>query len=76
MVTLPFGVPVPLIHEVNPQLPVYDAKVQMKMLSARLDSHKPADMAHLLKVNISAVGHNFVQGRSSIHQLALRSDFD
>jgi hypothetical protein len=61
---------------VNPQLPVYDAKVQVKMFSASLYAHKPTFMAHLLQVNMSTVCQKFVQGRSSIRQLALRSDFD
>jgi hypothetical protein len=76
VVTLPFGVTVPLIHEVNPQLPVYYAKVQVKILSASLYAHKPTFMTHLLQVNMSAVCQKFVQGRSSIRQFALRSDFD
>jgi hypothetical protein len=47
----------------------------MEVLSTSLQTHPPMIVSHLLQMNDSATGNNFVKGALSIRQLALRPNF-
>jgi hypothetical protein len=47
----------------------------MEILSTGFQPHPPMIVSHLLQMNESASRNNFVKGRPSIRQLALRPNF-
>ena len=76
LVAFPFAVVIALIREPNPQSTVLHAEIQMEILPASFDSHPPVVVRHLLKMNQSATGHNFIKSGSTLWQLALSSNFE
>ena len=70
-VAFPFCALVTLVGQTNPQAPTLDSEVQMEVLSTSFQTHPPVIVRHLLQVNESATGNNFVKGGPSIRQLAL-----
>ena len=67
---------VALVGKINAQPPVNQTEVQVEILATGLDAHPPLIVRHLLKVNLRTIGHDFVERRSTISQLALSADFD
>src|ERR1019366_3918973 len=74
-VAFPFCVFLALVGQTNPQPPALGSEVQMKILPASFQPHPPVIVRHLLKMNDSARGNNFVKCGPSIRQLALRPNF-
>src|ERR1017187_9559140 len=74
-VAFPFCVFLALVGQTNPQAPILDPEVQMEILPASLQPHPPVIVRHLLKMNDSARGNNFVKCGPSIRQLVLRPNF-
>jgi hypothetical protein len=56
------------------KFPVGYPKVEMEILSARLNPHKPVVMRHLFQVDRSVVGDDFIESGPSVRQLALGSN--
>ena len=71
-VAFPFRILIALVGQANPQSPALDSEVQMEVLPASFQTQPPMIVRHLLQVNESATGHNFVEGVPSIRQFALR----
>jgi hypothetical protein len=65
----------PLVGQANPQAPILNSEVQVKVLSTSFQPHPPMIVSHLLQVNGSATGHNLVKCGLSIRQLALCPNF-
>jgi hypothetical protein len=72
IVALPFLALIALAGQTNPQSPVLDPGVQMKVLSTGSQTHPPVIVRHLFQMYDSASRDNFVKGGPSIRQLALR----
>ena len=72
VVAFPFRAFIALIGQTNPQSPALDSEVQMEVSPTSLQPQPPMIVRHLLQVNESATGHNFVEGVPSIRQFALR----
>jgi hypothetical protein len=75
-VAFPFGALFALVGQTNPQAPILDPKVQMEVLSTSLQAHPPMIVSHLLQMNESAMGHNFVKGGPSIFKPPLEPYFN
>src|SRR6266446_9323716 len=48
----------------------------MEVFAARFQAHPPMIVRHLFEMNRSSRRHNLIEGRSSIGQFTLGSDFD
>jgi len=72
IVALPLLALLALVGQTNPQSPVLDPEVQMKVLSTSFQTHPPVIVRHLFQMCDSASRNNFVKGGPSIGQLALR----
>src|ERR1017187_4311201 len=74
-VAFPFCAFFTLVGQTNPQAPILDPEVQMEILSASFQARPPMIVGHLLQMDGSATGHNFVKCGLSIRQLTLGSNF-
>src|ERR1017187_10628308 len=71
-----FALIVRLVGQMNMQSPVVQREVQVKITPAGFNAHPPLVMAHLLHMDRSASGDNFIKRRSPTFQSPLKSDLD
>ena len=71
-VAFQFCVVAALVGQTNPQAPTLDSEVQVEIFPASFQPHPPMIVSHLLQMNESATGQDFVKCGPSIRQLALR----
>jgi hypothetical protein len=66
VIAFPFCVLIALIGQVDVQFTAAHRKVEMEIFSAGFNAHKPLAVRHLLQVDRSAIGDDFVEsGRPS-----------